>query len=521
MVYVKQIWVDDDPLYPVSAVRLSHIEDGIEEVSQAVDQLARSNAPSRAYPLQDIVVLGHSHAAAMAPRLATHASVDVHNAGIGSQDVQRIAARFNAPSANTQSMVTIPANGSEVTVTLDVNPVRDGVQYDRAGSLAGIEGVLKQRGSTISFAPAFPPGANIPVASGTPFIAAEGEQYRDRTAVLWMGGSNDAPGTEAIVMNRYSQVIDRLNASFKRFVILQPITALDANSTQKAFNALLDTLYKTTYPQAYIPVFDYIRSDQAFTDAGITKTSQDIADIAAGGPPVSFRAAGDTLHLNALGYGLVARYAYAVMYSRGWVPAPLPDGLDLNRLSSDTFTGGDAALINGRATDVGLGGSPLTWVTSALSGDYGTVAISGGKLVRGSNAGASFSGFASQAADTAISIKFAALPNAAGASMSIRRTALAGGSSSRYQITLGSNGSAQLAKAISGTVTTLGDSTILSPGAVVTLYAKGDTVGMMIDGVIHTQVTDTSISAGGYVGFTTPGSGGTFTIDHVLVDQVL
>jgi hypothetical protein len=48
--YVKQTWINSDLTKPINAVRLNHIEDGIEAVSTQVDNLgggvAGSSAPA-------------------------------------------------------------------------------------------------------------------------------------------------------------------------------------------------------------------------------------------------------------------------------------------------------------------------------------------------------------------------------------------------------------------------------------------------------------------------------------------
>ena len=36
MGYTRQTWQDNDPLYPVSAARMTHIEDGLEQMASAL-----------------------------------------------------------------------------------------------------------------------------------------------------------------------------------------------------------------------------------------------------------------------------------------------------------------------------------------------------------------------------------------------------------------------------------------------------------------------------------------------------
>ncbi|WP_180131876.1 SGNH/GDSL hydrolase family protein [Rhodoferax sp. BLA1] len=72
-----------------------------------------------------------------------------------------------------------------------------------------------------------------------------------------------------------------------------------------------------TYGARYFDVDDYLRSDQAFTDAGYTKTAQDIADQANQIIPTAFRA--DVTHLNQKAHDLLLPRAFALMQSLGYV----------------------------------------------------------------------------------------------------------------------------------------------------------------------------------------------------------
>ena len=51
MAYEPQTWVDDDPLYPASAARLSHIEDGLDAAADVADAAQAAAAQRRVEPV--------------------------------------------------------------------------------------------------------------------------------------------------------------------------------------------------------------------------------------------------------------------------------------------------------------------------------------------------------------------------------------------------------------------------------------------------------------------------------------
>src|SRR5690606_1251056 len=83
-------------------------------------------------------------------------------------------------------------------------------------------------------------------------------------------------------------------------------------------------------------------------------------------------------------------------------------------------------------------------------------------------------------------------------SLSIRRTALAGGSSSRYQATIQANDNVRLEKFIAGSNEILSSSYPLVDGDTLTLRALGAELSLLINGVVVTSVTDsTPLTAAG------------------------
>lgn len=266
--------------------------------------------------------LGHSLVAnGMAEAFEARTGLVSQNAGIGSQTSDQIAARFNAPSAALTSSFTMPATATAVTVALDVNPVRDGADYDRDGTFADVHGVLRQRGSALSFVPTSPPKQPFTVPAGTPFVCDEGNNFRDRTTILWMF-RNDAIASDPdgeLGIARAQNIINRLTPHQKRLLILQELPSTADSTSAAAARLDHDANVKAAFPEYWVPIADFLRTAEAATAAGITFTAQDNTDISNGKTPTSFRATGDPLHLNATGYLAASYYVEKVAIERGWI----------------------------------------------------------------------------------------------------------------------------------------------------------------------------------------------------------
>jgi hypothetical protein len=97
-------------------------------------------------------------------------------------------------------------------------------------------------------------------------------------------------------------------------------------TTRGDYIADLESWLGQEYGTDFVPVRQYLSSQQALDDAaivspGFTPTSNDLACVAAGGVPPSFRIGPGSAHLNNLGHRLQARIFYRHMSSpqKGWI----------------------------------------------------------------------------------------------------------------------------------------------------------------------------------------------------------
>lgn len=243
------------------------------------------------------------------------------NRGVGGQRTDEIAARQGGvPALLTVAGGTIPESGS-VTVTASANLA---ARTTVPGTLAGVSGSVKNitnadSTTTIIFERTAP-GTAVPVPARTPFYPDDGVAYAGRTVTLWAHVNSVAAGHSVpFIVTRYRAMVDYLTPRTKRVMVLEgiPGTGGTTGSAERARLDGVNNALAAAFPGYYLPVIAYLQSAAAFTAAGITRTADDDADIAAGIIPRSFRS--DFLHLNAAGNTALAAHIHTTAQERGWL----------------------------------------------------------------------------------------------------------------------------------------------------------------------------------------------------------
>lgn len=569
MPYTKNTWVNGDPTKPLSAARLNNLETQHEKaladvasqvaagtgsigtalnaaIATAVDsaldgfQSAPSylDAPytpgSNVFPINAdtsrLSIWGSSSAEMLAPYLSSALNglgVDsVYNGGdAGAQSFHVFAALGSLPARLTFPSDTIPASGA-VTVTADAD-FTVGVSNLKAftGTIAGVAGTLSYTGGNLTFTRSSS-GSTVPVAPGTPFIPTNGNARRADVTLLWAGKNDLSSGTTlrplAGIIERTDRAFDWLAPLYKRALVLGHFADSNWNTTQVANLNAVNAAHVSRYGNAFVNVQAYLMSAQVWTDTGITPTSGDLAQQAAGQKPASLSS--DTQHLNAAGLTAVAALIRQRLIDLGWyedVPPPPP-------ITSDAFSGGDVASIHNRVTDLYAGGTAKTWVGSKDGGTQ-DMKIASGQLSRAgmvSASGVFLLSIPMDVADYEIEFDLIALPAGFGFIVDLRRPSTSSGANGyRNTINIASGGtsSVQIQKRVSNTYSTLvsGAGTV-APGDRLKFRVKGSTVSFYLNGALQVTGTDpdASFTTGGYVGFGSAGSCVDVVIDNVVVRPV-
>lgn len=277
-----------------------------------------------------IVTVGDSLTASRyGDRLATLLGVPVTTNGVGGETSAGIAARQGgAPYLMIPAGGSIPASGP-VVVTFETPtgavswPLLQGNPL--TGMLAGIPGTLSvakagaalthDPGDVYSFTRATA-GAAVPVARPEPFYCDIGASTRDSIQILWPGRNNLADADQ--IMGDVEAMVAYLRPTHKRFLVLSVLTGFGEGigSTPHTNVTGYNRRAMFRWGRRYLDMRGYLIR-YGLTDAGLTPTSQDLADMAADTVPASLRA--DAIHLTPAGYQIVAEQIARRLKEMSWV----------------------------------------------------------------------------------------------------------------------------------------------------------------------------------------------------------
>lgn len=253
-------------------------------------------------------------------QLAAMTGKDHQNGGWYQQTSAQIAAR----QGGLPALVTVPGNvtaaSGATTISAILNkPVLYSTTRLVTGKLAGVQGTIREQTSgVVTFTPDVPGVYSIPPKSR--FVPSRGEAYKDRIMTVWAGRNDVTYNTPIInVLASIRAMIDYLSPRVKRVIVMEVVPAKFDTADMKTYLAALNAAIKAAFPEFWLDIATYLRTQAAADAAGITFTAQDNADIAAGITPESFRLAGDSTHINALGCTAVKARLYLEAQTRGWL----------------------------------------------------------------------------------------------------------------------------------------------------------------------------------------------------------
>lgn len=254
--------------------------------------------------------------------LAASLGRQVINDGSGGQTSEQIAARQGgAPATVAFAGNQIAAVTTAQTVTVNVDLLTGAAgQFARTGTISGVHGTLT--GATSLGAYTFTrdaAGTAVSLPGATPFIPDALVNYGSQIGVFWAGRNNFKTDAPSVIVGNLQAMAGALRAYSKRYVVLS-IPPDASETTGSGVRSQLDaanSALASAFPNSWLDIAAYLRSAQAFTDAGISQTTQDTTDIANGVTPTSLRS--DSVHLNDIGYRLVAAQVKNFLTSKGWL----------------------------------------------------------------------------------------------------------------------------------------------------------------------------------------------------------
>ncbi|UVT31702.1 hypothetical protein SEA_PATOS_4 [Gordonia phage Patos] len=242
----------------------------------------------------------------------------IANIGVGGQTASQIAARQGGqPALLTVANNTIPASGAvAVTTNIDLLGITSDGTRSIQGSLMGIPGTLNyvrsSGAATYSFTRTTA-GAEAACPPGTPFLPKE--NYANHFPIIGVGRNGFKTETPDSIIATIRRILRTSKHAEKALILGVPPSELDAAGEITKLNDL-NTALKAEFGSFFVDVPGYLRSTATLSAVGITPTTGDTDNIAAGLTPKSFQ--GDGLHYNAAAYNAINQLILTIYKMKGW-----------------------------------------------------------------------------------------------------------------------------------------------------------------------------------------------------------
>lgn len=234
----------------------------------------------------------------------------VRNSGVGGETSVTIAARAGAyPFIIDVTGGSIPASGSVSITFRSINgqptqPLLQG-SSSMVGMLDDVPGTVSQSGGVYTFTRTAA-GTSIVADRPLAFYRDDNKLRQGDIAIIWIG-QNGPSNTRAI--EDALAIVQSLTALNKRFLVISKPGGTSSSNTD-------DAAWFAEFGRRFLPVRQYM-VEFGLQDAGITPTSQDLIDIAAGTVPTSLRV--DSVHWTAAGYTILGNLLFNRLKEMGWV----------------------------------------------------------------------------------------------------------------------------------------------------------------------------------------------------------
>ena len=271
---------------------------------------------------------GSSTAAGMSRDLALLASaygMTYFNGGIGGQTAEQILARLGSRPARINAGV-IPSSGA-VLLSSPSMSATSSAPFSAAGTLAGIEGKLfKAPGAQPGYSfHRSQPGPRTRIPDGTPFIPAEGDEFRGGISHLSIGknnltGRHHATSDPDTIIEWTHAAYEWLSAAGGHVLIWGHFvnTGTNASSPVRRRVYRVNDALKTRYGPRYLDLDRVLTHRGIWEMTGVRPTPEDLIEQAKGNKPPSLSSNG--AHLNAAGYRVLQRVIEGKLGNLGWLP---------------------------------------------------------------------------------------------------------------------------------------------------------------------------------------------------------
>lgn len=264
----------------------------------------------------NITVWGSSTPNLLIPAVTSAVSdlpVTVNDMAQGGERAEHTAARLGAVPALIDP-VTIPTTGA-VDVTSPNFPISSAVWGIR-GFLGGVYGILNSTASSVYFT-RLNEGEVVQIDEQTEFIPELGPGMRDHVSLVGAGKNNVISSTVEEVCKLNDQIFEYLTPLYPRVLWLgMHHNTGEVNTRNRDFVDGCNAYFEKRFGPMYFDIKAVITSSDIWDRVGLTPTSEDLAEQAAGNLAPSL--AMDGAHLSESTNAVVAGDIRTRMINFGW-----------------------------------------------------------------------------------------------------------------------------------------------------------------------------------------------------------
>lgn len=198
----------------------------------------------------------------------------------------------------------------------------NGTGADGSGSMVTVTGLTLRQNvgastvGTFSLIRAAGAGSAVTIPAGMPLVGTEGDGLNGGGLVLLLGRNNiDSP--DAIVRD-VTAIIGHNTRTPRQYIIVPPTGSRNSGASDLVKIRSITAQLTAIYGPHVADLQTWLASTASLAAVGVTATSDDTADIAAGWIPRSLIISSDTVHYNANGHKAVGIFLAAFANSLGW-----------------------------------------------------------------------------------------------------------------------------------------------------------------------------------------------------------
>ena len=263
----------------------------------------------------------------MSPELARLASaygMTYFNGGANGQTAEQILARLGSRPAHIDAAI-IPASGT-VLLSSPSMSAKSSAPFSATGVLAGIPGKLsKAHGAQPGYSfRRSQPGDRTRIPDGTPFIPAEGSEFRAGISHLSIGknnltGKHQATTDPDTIVEWTQAAAEWLYAAGGDVLVWGQFvnTGTHASSLVRRRIYRVNDALKTRYGPRYLDLDRLLTHSGIWEMTGVRPTPEDLMEQAKGNKPPSLSS--NRAHLNAAGYAVLRRVIEGKLGNLGWL----------------------------------------------------------------------------------------------------------------------------------------------------------------------------------------------------------